>query len=176
MPRLAFSHVGLWVRDLAAMERFYAGLLDFTVTDRGGLGDTQLVFLSQDPAEHHQIVLAAGRPPTATFSTVNQISLRAADLGALRDWYRRVRDAGVADLQPVTHGNALSIYFRDPEGNRIEIFIDTPWYVSQPLRVPLDLDASDDAIWRRVEELCRRSPGYMPREDWEAAMRSRMKG
>jgi catechol 2,3-dioxygenase-like lactoylglutathione lyase family enzyme len=173
-PRLAFSHVGLWVSDLARMERFYRDLLGYTVTDRGDLGATQLVFLSQDPAEHHQIVLAAGRPAAATFSTINQLSLRAADLAALKAWHRRVRDAGVDDLQPVTHGNALSLYFRDPEGNRIEIFIDTPWYVTQPMRVPVDLERPDAEIWRSIEELCRRSPGHAPRADWQAAMQAKM--
>jgi catechol 2,3-dioxygenase len=39
-----------------------------------------------------------------------------------------------------THGNAMSIYFRDPEGNRLEVFMDTPWYCEQPLREPIDLD------------------------------------
>ena len=33
---------------------------------------------------------------------------------------------------PVTHGNAVSVYFKDPEGNGIEIFCDTPWHVPQP--------------------------------------------
>jgi catechol 2,3-dioxygenase len=174
IPHLAFSHVGLWVSDLGRMERFYAGVLGFTVTDRGKLGDTDLVFLSRDPTEHHQVVLAAGRPRAASFSTVNQISLRTPDLAALRGWYHRVRAAGVDELQPVTHGNAVSIYFRDPEGNRIEIFIDTPWYTTQPMRVPVDLDRPDDEIWRQVEELCLRSPGHKSRADWEAEMRARM--
>jgi catechol 2,3-dioxygenase-like lactoylglutathione lyase family enzyme len=174
MPRLAFSHVGLWVTDLERMERFYRDLLDFTVTDRGNLGDTRLVFLSQDPTEHHQIVLAAGRPATATFTTVNQISLRAADLAALRACFHRVRGAGVDDIHPVTHGNALSVYFPDPERNRIEVFIDTPWYVPQPMRVPIDLDRPDAQIWQTVDALCQRSPGCVARAEWEAAMREKM--
>jgi catechol-2,3-dioxygenase len=156
MPALAFSHVGLWVFDPDRMERFYRDVLGFTMTDSGMLGPSRIVFMSRDPAEHHQI------------------SLRTRDLAELRGWFRRVRDAAVDDLQPVTHGNAISIYFRDPEGNRIEIFIDTPWYTTQPFRVPLDLDRPDAEIWQEVEALCRRSPGTVPRPDWEAAMRARM--
>lgn len=38
----------------------------------------------------------------------------------------------------IPDSNAISIYARDPEGNRLEIFIDTPWYVDQPMRVPVD--------------------------------------
>lgn len=174
MPPLAFSHIGLWVADLPRMERFYAGVLGFTITDRGKLGETELVFLSQDPTEHHQVVLAAGPAAGRTTSNVNQISLRTSDLAALRGWFHRARDASVDELLAVTHGNAVSIYFRDPEGNRIEIFIDTPWYTPQPLRIAIDLDRPDAEIWRDVEQICLRSPGHKSRGDWEAEMRARM--
>lgn len=37
-----------------------------------------------------------------------------------------MQSAGVA---PRNHGNAWSIYFADPEGNRIELYTPSPWYV-----------------------------------------------
>ena len=57
----------------------------------------------------------------------------------------------VRELVPVSHGNALSVYFHDPEGNRIELFVDTPWYVQQPLRLPMDMRLSDDELWAWAE-------------------------
>ena len=39
-----------------------------------------------------------------------------------------------------------SVYFRDPEFNGLEVFIDTPWHVRQPQGEPLDLDKSTDEI------------------------------
>ncbi len=60
IPAVHFSHLGLYVREVARMERFYTEFLGFLVSDRGRLGETQLVFLSRDPREHHQIVLASG--------------------------------------------------------------------------------------------------------------------
>lgn len=174
VPAVRFSHIGLFVRDLALMERFYAEYLGFLVTDRGLLGTAQLVFLSRDPLEHHQIVLVSGRPAEATFATVNQISFRVDDLVALRGFYQRAPAHGAADLQPVTHGNALSLYLRDPEANRIELFIDTPWYVTQPLREPIDLTLSDDALWREVEARARRLPGFRPAEDWRREIAARL--
>ena len=45
----------------------------------------------------------------------------------------------VKELVTVSHGNAWSAYFKDPEGNRIEVFVDSPWYTPQPCRQPLDL-------------------------------------
>ena len=81
---LVFSHMGFYVRDLERMARFYQEVLCFTETDRGDLGPVQLVFMSRDPAEHHQIVLASGRPADLGFSVINQISLRVPDLATLR--------------------------------------------------------------------------------------------
>jgi catechol 2,3-dioxygenase len=153
---LVFSHLGIYVRDLARMARFYREVLCFFETDHGDLGSVQLVFLSRNPAEHHQLVLASGRPAESGFSLINQISLRVPDLATLREVRDRVAaDPGVTDLVAVTHGNAVSIYFRDPEGNRLEVFLDTPWYCEQPLREPIDLDRPDDAVMAQAEALAR---------------------
>ena len=69
MGSISFSHVGFHVRDIAAMERFYTGLLGLTVTDRGPLdtplGRLPFVFTSSTPLEHHQVVARAGRMEAA---------------------------------------------------------------------------------------------------------------
>ena len=174
-PDLRFSHFGFHVRDIAAMERFYVDVLGLTVTDRGDLGTTQLVFMSRDPEEHHQLVLASGRPPEPAFNPINQISFRVSDLAALRALNRRLRSAHAADRVAVTHGNAISIYFRDPEGNRLEVFFDTPWYCTQPLRVPTDLEQADDALLAQSEELARAQRDFEPRAQWVERMRTRMR-
>jgi catechol 2,3-dioxygenase len=174
VPSLAFSHMGLYVTDLARMEDFYTRLLGFTVTDRGDLGSTQLVFLSRDPKEHHQIVLASGRPGAAGFNPINQISFRMAEFAGLREMHRRLQGEGVADMSPVSHGNALSIYFRDPEGNRIELFVDTPWYVLQPLRVPMDMSLPDAELWAWAESEARKLPGFTKVEQWRDEVARRM--
>lgn len=171
---LTFSHIGLYVRDIGNMERFYTNFLGFFVTDRGNLpgpaGDIQLVFLSRDPDEHHQIVLASGRPELLDFNVINQISLRADNLETLRDLHKRLTHTQAYDIQPVTHGNAISVYFRDPEGNRLEIFIDTPWYVNQPMRVALDFSMTDAQLMQSVETHARSLPGFEPRSQWRARM------
>ena len=174
LPRLAslsFSHVGFYVRDIDRMAAFYKDVVGFFETDRGALGPVRLVFLSRDPAEHHQIVLASGRPAEPMFNPINQISLRVPDLATLRAVRDNVSaDAGVADLVCATHGNAVSIYFRDPEGNRLEVFMDTPWYCEQPLREPIDLDQSDHAVMVQAEALARSRPRFRSRAAWRAEM------
>jgi catechol 2,3-dioxygenase-like lactoylglutathione lyase family enzyme len=179
VPRLAFSHMGIFVTDAARMEDFYTRVLGFTVTDRGDLetprGKVYLAFLSRDPAEHHQIVLASGRPADGGFNPINQISFRVDGLAALRGMHARVAKEGVKELYAVSHGNALSVYFHDPEGNRLEIFMDTPWYVRQPLRVPLDLSLGDAELWAKVEAQASTMPGFKPVAEWSAELGARMK-
>jgi len=174
VPRLAFSHMGLYVTDLARMADFYTRVLGFTETDRGRLGAVDLIFLSRNPAEHHQIVLASGRPGEVGFNTINQISFRMAEFAGLREMYRRLRREGMNEIAPVSHGNALSVYFKDPEGNRIELFVDTPWYVTQPLRVPMDMTLTDAELWAWAEREARKLPGFRPVEQWRDEIGRRM--
>ncbi|MBI2289470.1 MAG: hypothetical protein HYU73_03860, partial [Betaproteobacteria bacterium] len=150
------------------------GFLGFIVTDRGNLGTAQFVFLSRDSREHHQFVLDSGRPDSLDFSVLNQISLRVPDLAALKDFHTNAAAYGGYDVQPVTHGNAISVYVRDPEGNRIEFYIDTPWYVTQPLRVPIDLTKPDAAMWQEVETLARSLPAFRPVTEWRKEMETRL--
>ncbi|HZB91460.1 MAG TPA: VOC family protein [Stellaceae bacterium] len=171
---LRFSHVGLFVTEMARMLAFYRDRLGFIVTDEGRLGDATLAFLSRDAREHHQLVLVEGRPPGIPDRIVNQVSFRVATLGDLVRFWRGLRDAPPRELVAVTHGNAWSIYFRDPEGNRIEVFADTPWHVSQPVREPIDLDRDETAILADTEALCRARPGFRPMAEWQQEVAARL--
>jgi len=177
-PGFSFSHLGIFAHDLTVMEDFYTRVLEFTVTDRGqlprGTGMADLVFLSRDPDEHHQIVLISGRPASIDFNSINQISLKADSLATLRLMHARLLQEGVRDIAPVTHGNALSIYAPDPEGNRLEYYIDLPWYVSQPMRVEADLSLADGPLMEWLEAHARSLPGFRSHAKWRQEMALRM--
>lgn len=178
-PALSFSHFGFFVRDVERMADFYTRVLGFAVSDRGQMdtphGRLSFVFLTRDPREHHQIVMASGRPEQLPFNPINQISFRMESFAGLREMYRTVqKEEAVTEIAPVSHGNALSVYFRDPESNRIECFVDTPWYVDQPMRVPMDMSLADDALWQWAEKTARRLPGYKPVEEWRAQLANRI--
>src|SRR5258708_39439801 len=104
-PAFAFSHMGMFVADLARMRDFYTRVLGFTVTDTGELetprGRLQFVFLSRDPKQHHQIALATGKPEKLPFNPITQISFRMAEFSGLPHIYRRVADEQVKPLHPV---------------------------------------------------------------------------
>jgi catechol-2,3-dioxygenase len=174
-PAPALSHFGIHVTDLAAMEDFYTRVLGLLVSDRGALpGGPSLTFLSRDPDQHHQLVLVTGRPPGIEYNVVNQISFKLASLGDLKAAYARMREAGVKSFRVVTHGNAWSVYFPDPEGNRVELFVDTPWHTPQPYAEPFDIEAPEQSILAATEALCRSRPGFSSREQWRAAQVARI--
>jgi catechol-2,3-dioxygenase len=174
-PAAALSHFGIHVTDLDRMAGFYTRVLGLLVMDRGKLeGGNELCFLSHDPDQHHQLVLVSGRPPEATYNVVNQISFKVPALEDLKAMHARVRQEGIKDFRIVTHGNAWSIYFGDPEGNRVELFVDTPWHTPQPFAEPFDIEAPVDAILAETEAICRRRPGFMSRAAWREGQVARM--
>jgi catechol 2,3-dioxygenase len=120
------------------------------------------------------MVLVSGRPPGVDYNVVNQISFKLPTLGDLQTMYASVRAEGIKAFRIVTHGNAWSIYFADPEGNRVELFVDTPWHTPQPLAEPFDVEAPVETILAQTEALCRSRPGFMSRADWRRAQVERM--
>lgn len=167
---LTLSHVGYFVTDVNKMVDFYTRVLKFVVSDRGDRDDGgAIVFMTRDPREHHQLVFATGKPAQLDFNIVNQISFRVDSLATLREMSRALQKEPIQKmLGPITHGNALSVYFLDPEGNRVELLIDTPWYVPQPHRLAVDLEQPDDQLWAGIEKHCRETPGFKPAEEWRA--------
>ena len=166
-PRL--SHVGLYVRDVELMVHFYSELFGLRVTDRGRgrTFNTDLVFMSADPEHHHQLVIASGRPPEATFSTIMQLSFKADAIDDLRRAQAKAPMLGASKLFTLNHGNALSVYFNDPEGNTVEVYVDTPFYVAQPHGDPLDLSKSDSEILAETEANCRADPSFTSAKSWQ---------
>jgi catechol-2,3-dioxygenase len=170
-PDAQLTHLGLFVRDMEAMVAFYTRVLGLLVTDVGELNGRRLTFLSRNPAEHHQMVLASGRGDEPT--TINQLSFRLKSLSDLKRFHALLTEAGIA-LDPVNHGAAWSVYFRDPEDNRIELYTDSDWYVTQPMRAPVDLTASEAEIRAATLALIGGDPSFRPLSQWAAEMQAKL--
>jgi catechol-2,3-dioxygenase len=169
---LRLSHSVVYAHDLDLMLDFYGRVLGFTVSDRGplgGPGSPDVVFMSQVPDEHHQIAFAPVRLETGPSNTVNHLAFRVESLAELRALKARLDEDGRAqNVRPITHGNAWSVYFEDPEGNGVEIFLDTPWHVRQPQFLPLDLSMSDAEIAAWTEQTFASEPDFGPLRDYQA--------
>ncbi len=167
VPDAQLTHVGYSVRDMDHMIAFYQRVLGLRLNDRGPYArGGEIAFLSRSREEHHQVVFASGRSADGGKSIINQISFRVPDLKALQRFHEILVAERVANLEPRNHGNAWSIYFSDPEGNRIELYAPSPWHVPQPFGFALDLTASEEDILRRTEALITDHPNRTTRQAW----------
>ena len=171
-PRLTLAHSTLAARDLDTLVAFYTDVLGFHVTNRGPVGDdVELAFLSQDPNNHHQIAMVGGvAAPDPEFVMVDHLAFRTGSLDDLRTIRANLLDSGMEmeKIHHITHGNAWSLYFKDPEGNGVECFVDSPFHVSQPHGGGFDLDQSDEEIRASTEAAVADDPEFRPMSEWQA--------
>jgi catechol-2,3-dioxygenase len=172
---IRFKHFGFHVYDLDGMVDFYCRMFGLVVSDYSVEDQLQIAFLTGSPDDHHQVVLIGGREPgTQSKHLLNQISYRADSLDEVLEIYRQACAMGLEDIEPVTHGNSWSCYFRDPEGNRQEVYCDTPWYVTQPHFTIMNFDQSTDALRAETEALVRADPSFRMRDEWQAEIRAKI--
>mgnify|MGYP001166560623 FL=1 len=167
-PPLSISHAGFHVFDMARMVDFFTTVYGFHIIDHGPYEETEeITFLSTDPSDHHQLVLYSGRTKTGDEVHYNHISFRADSFARLRTIHSSLKDyPGVTRISTIVHGNAWSVYCFDPEGNRTEAFIDTPWHVAQPFGIPFELSLSDEEIYAWTEELLKDNQTVVPFDEW----------
>lgn len=85
---------------------------------------------------------------------VNHVAYTFSTPGDLLDTYDRLKQAGIRPYWRVHHGITLSIYYRDPDGNRMEFQVDccanadeahafmhTDEFAANPVGVEIDADA-----------------------------------
>ncbi|WP_308010816.1 VOC family protein [Streptomyces sp. AC495_CC817] len=156
------GHTGFWVYDLELMRDFYSRVMELTVTDEDE--ERGIVFLSARPdEEHHEFVLQRGRTAPDGAKLTHQVSWRVDSLESVIDFHHRFRAEGIEVQQEVTHGNAIGIYFFDPEGNRNEVYLRLERDVRQPFRRTIDLDLPPEEILAESERLLTEGgPAYQP--------------
>lgn len=174
LPNAQLTHMGLYVHDMDVMVEFYTRLLGLIVVDAGDFQGKELTFLSRSAHEHHQMVMIKGRTAGPDVRILGQISFRVDSLDALKFFHVHAASFGVRGLEARNHGNSWSIYFFDPEGNFVEIYVPTPWYVGQPWRVALDLSLSNDEIEATTLGAIRSDATCKPVEEWERDMAARL--
>jgi catechol 2,3-dioxygenase-like lactoylglutathione lyase family enzyme len=162
MPITGLGHTGFWVDDLETMRDFYTRVLGLTVTDEDA--DLGIVFLSAQPdQEHHEFVLQRGRTAPPGSKLTHQVSWRVDSIETILEYHRRFRAEGVEVQQEVSHGNAIGIYFFDPEGNRNEVYLRLERDVPQPFRKTINLDQEPAEVLAEVDRLLSDgTPAYQP--------------
>lgn len=107
------AHAMLQVRDLDEAEAFYVGLLGFTIRKHGETLDGRPLIVT-----HQGLGLAPGRPAVDE-SVVEHMAFRVRHVRKIEE---RLREGGaVIDSGPLDTEYGLSLYVRDPDGNKIEL-------------------------------------------------------
>jgi catechol 2,3-dioxygenase len=130
MPIERVGHVVLKMRDIEAAKSFYHGILGMKIADeREGLG---VFFRFND--YHHDIAVFKvdedAAAPERNQVGLAHVALIADSFETVKSMYQRLKENDVPIDRTVDHGITKSVYFRDPEGNQIEIYCEvpeTPW-------------------------------------------------
>jgi len=110
-----------------------------------------MYFLSSRPAyEHHEFLICRGRTASRDARLVQQVSFRCERLEDVLGFYRKMKDAGVEFDRIVSHGNAIGIYFFDPDHNRCEVYWPTGLEAHQTYLAPIDLERPADELLAEV--------------------------
>ena len=143
------GHVVLKVRDAQASKAFYSRVLGLQVAHE----DRQrgAVFLSFG-TEHHDLALfqlATGGTPEATQPGLHHTAWQLESFEALQDAYRELGQLGIAVESTVEHNVTRSVYFHDPDGNRVELYCDMVpngfefMQARGPVRIPMDMGTGE---------------------------------
>src|SRR6267142_6140926 len=117
-----FAHAVLATKTLKPMVDWYITVLCAEVVH----SNEMLAFLTYDD-EHHRIAIAAvpGLVDKPRHSVgLDHLAYTYANLGDLVFTYERLKQAGIRPVATINHGPTTSMYYRDPDGNRVELQID----------------------------------------------------
>ena len=114
------GHLVLNVRDVEASERFYTEILGFEVA----IKRPNAVFLTCGTVHHDLALFEAPVDATRGELGLNHFAVQIGGLEDLKETYQLLKEQGVAIDKTVDHGMTGSVYFSDPDGNKIEFFYD----------------------------------------------------
>jgi len=144
MPRVvSLGHLGLYVRDVERSKAFYRDILGLKISDVSPTSGAVFMTAKDRVEEHHELLLLAGREEG---KVVQQISFRCASLSDIKEFHRVFLENKIPVNRIVSHGNAVGIYFQDPDGNQVEVYWPTGIDWPQTFGKPVNLEAADEEI------------------------------
>jgi len=118
------GHIVLKVRDAQKSKEFYMRALGLKLAhedrERGA------VFLSFG-AQHHELALfqlATGETPGPSQPGLHHAAWQVGSFEELQAAYRELRELGIPVESTIEHNVTRSVYFPDPDGNRVELYCD----------------------------------------------------
>lgn len=142
----SLGHVVLRVTDRERTERFYGGVLGMPLCARLDEGGFKMAFFTL--GNHHDFavmeVTGEGSSRSETAVGLHHVAFNiGTTLDELREAKAKLEAAGIVTT-PIDHDVTKSLYFADPDGNGVEVYVDTSdLWRREPQRVaqvrPLEL-------------------------------------
>lgn len=104
------------------MVRWYCEVLAADVVHSDGM----LAFLTYDQ-EHHRVAIACIpglEEGSLAAAGTDHVAFTHADLGDLLHTYERLKGKGIEPFWCINHGPTTSMYYKDPDGSRVELQVD----------------------------------------------------
>ncbi|KAK6215680.1 glyoxalase/Bleomycin resistance protein/Dioxygenase [Colletotrichum tabaci] len=116
------AHLVLRTKDLPRLVEFYRNFLNAKITHSSDL----ITFITWDH-EHHRLAIvndpnAVPRPENAV--GMDHFALTFDSLADLLQSYKARKELGIEPIHCMNHGMSTSMYYRDPDGNKIETQVD----------------------------------------------------
>jgi catechol-2,3-dioxygenase len=120
---LKLEHAVLRTTQLDPMVEWYKTVLEAEIT----FANKMIAFLSYDEQNHRiAIVARPGTVPRLPNSAgLDHLAFTYADLGELIATYERLKALEIIPVRSADHGSSTSMYYADPDGNQIELKVDT---------------------------------------------------
>src|SRR5918999_1264447 len=123
------GHVLLKVADVERSKAFYTNVLGFEIVEEDPEHGGVFMTLGQDG--HTLDLSRVDNPATAERVSPNRvgvhhIAFQVDSEAALKNAYFSLEDQGIEVVRAVDHVSQKSIYFHDPDGNRLEIYYELP--------------------------------------------------
>ncbi|MEJ2256112.1 MAG: VOC family protein [Woeseiaceae bacterium] len=123
-----FSHAVFMTRRFEEMKAWYMNVFGAEIVHE----DPALAFLTYDDESHRFAIanLDVLKPDGPAVSGpgeigINHIAYTYASAADLLETYARLRERGLTPYWAVHHGFTLSFYYQDPDGNRIELQVES---------------------------------------------------
>lgn len=119
MPAPKLSHVHLQVNKIEVMATFYQKVFDMKVIEDLGA----FLFLSNDTAHHRLALQESATSFNPSAQKLYHVAFEVEGESEFHAFAKRLDSLGI-EFHPVDHGISWALYFADPEGNGLELFLD----------------------------------------------------
>ena len=168
---IRLAHLVFRTRDMERMKNWYCNVLNAHMVN----GNENIAFLTYDD-EHHRIALIANKDfkeksddPAIGFY---HVAFTYAGLSELLAHYDELSEIGIEPWRAINHGPTISLYYKDPDGNDVELQVDRfedardaqEWmkgeaFTNNPIGIEIEIEdlRNDLATGKPFEEIMRRA-------------------